>query len=860
MMQQYHGLKSQHRDSILFFRLGDFYEMFYQDAKEASKILGLTLTQRNGVPMCGIPYHASQAYTSRLLGAGKKIAVCEQTKLPEGEKGIAQREVVEVLTPGTILEESMLDRGQNNFLLSLGRADRLDELALAALDVSTGELLVTVLKGNYILGQLRRELYRFNPREIIIQESLLADLPDLANQLKDTSSVTLNRYPDWFFDPKAGYRRLTEVLGVHSLTAFGLAQGALELYPIGALLDYVQETVRNPLAHLQGVKVYTESEGIGIDESSQKNLELVRNMQDGGRGFTLLEVIDHTQTPMGARLLRQWVLRPLVTIDPIRRRLTLVRVLYHNQRILGNLAEALSSLRDLERLNARVASDKAHGKELQAVGVSIEQSLRVITHLELPEYLELTAEVRKFDLAPVAQRILATLDDSPAVVLHEGGLIRAGVDPEIDRLRALRDRSQEVLDTLLIREKEASGITNLRLKFNKIIGYHFEVSKGQATKVPTHFIRRQSLVNGERYTTEELGVIEQELTSADELLIERERQVFIELRDFVKTAIPKIAQLSSLVAYIDCLQSLARTATQRGWTEPEVVEEPIFRVKRGRHPVVEAHLPTGSFVPNDMSLAETPKVALITGPNMAGKSTFLRQNALLAILAQMGSFVPADSATIGICDRVFCRVGASDNLARGESTFLVEMTETALILQTASPRSLIIMDEVGRGTSTQDGLSIAQGVLEYLLNTLGARTLFATHYHELTSLTHPLLENLSLAVAEEGRNIVFLKKVVPGASSSSYGIHVAQLAGIPRSVVERAFELLQGMETGDGLPSQSTESRAKTPAKSLSKPPSQPGLFDPAEQLLLEMKQLDPETLSPLQALVTLSRWKSEYF
>jgi DNA mismatch repair protein MutS len=886
MMQQYHEIKAHHRDAILFFRLGDFYEMFYQDAQEASKILSLTLTKRNGVPMCGIPYHASQNYTSRLLAAGKKIAVCEQTQLPVGGKGIAKREVVEILTPGTILEESMLDQTSNNFLVSLSLVDESKDIwAIAALDVSTGELSAIAFTSKDPVSQIRSELFKYKPREMVVPESLLHQLPNLVAHVSSNSSVTLNRYPDWYFDKQAGYRELTRILGVTSLRAYGISESSAVLYPISGLLTYSFDTIKQNLDHLRLVMIQQETpQGLAMDESTLKNLEILANLQDGSQSYTLLETVHFTQTPMGTRLLKQWLLRPLTDVHQIKWRLWFVSYLYKHQNILRNISEGLTNIRDLERLSSRVATEKAHAKDLSILGRSLAQGLEVISLINEPnpldtQQLSLVQGINKDEISRIEWLIQDTLIDNPSVVFHEGNLIRSGLDNQVDRFRTLQTNSKALLQQYLEEQRSLTGISNLKLKYNRIIGYHFEVSKGQIQKTPDHFIRRQSLVNGERYTTEELGRLEQEIHSAAQLLIERERELFLALRLEVKTVIPLILQLSRTLATIDCLQSFASAATDHGWTEPEITEEPELVIERGRHPVVELHLPVGAFVPNSLNLGiSTPRsesknptsnfvkdvsTALITGPNMAGKSTYLRQNALLVILAQCGSFVPADFARIGICDSLFCRVGANDNLARGESTFLVEMIETAFILQTATPQSFIIMDEVGRGTSTHDGLSIAQSVLEYLLSKVQARTLFATHYHELTFLDHPNLQKLTLEVKEEKGSVVFLKRVIPGSASSSYGVHVAKLAGIPGEVINRAFALLklhqdqltqaqdlitqigQGNPPSDNEPFQYREQR-------------QPELFDPQEQVLLELKNLDLETTTPLQALVIVSRWKSQ--
>ncbi|KGE73980.1 DNA mismatch repair protein MutS [Spirochaeta lutea] len=857
MMQQYTQIKSKHRDAIVFFRLGDFYEMFHKDAQEASKILGLTLTKRNGIPMCGIPYHASGAYVGRLLQAGKKIAVCEQTKLPEGGKGIAEREVVEVLTPGTVMEEDMLPGENNNYLVALSSpapdySDPLQQVySFAALDVSTGELFLTSYSGPSAAAFLRREIYRYNPPEIVVQESMLEQVSEIAQYLKDSPEILLNRYPDWYFDSRTAAQRLRDLLGVAGLQSFGLAPDSPELHSASVLIDYAEDVTKHRISFLRELQVYKEHDAVSIDESSQKNLELTRNMRDGTRKYTLLDVIDQTQTPMGSRLLQRWLLRPLNSAPAILERQARVRGFYHSQLILSKAAELLGSIRDLDRLAARISLDKGHAKDLLSLGTSLSLSIELLDLLSGANLGGGVPEHSRQGLQEITALIENAIIENPSILLTEGRLIRPGYSPEVDEIRSLKENSRETLESYLSQERDQSGIQNLKLKYNKIIGYHLEVSKGQVSKVPEHFIRRQSLVNAERYTTERLGELESKITLASDRLIELERQCFIQVRQQVRQRVQDILEVSKLVAETDCIQSLARVATLRGYVAPELVEEVLLDIEGGRHPVVEAHLSHGEFVPNSLELSSkkgstSGRFALITGPNMAGKSTYLRQNALITILAQIGSFVPADRAKIGICDKVFCRVGASDNLARGESTFLVEMNETALILRTATERSLIIMDEVGRGTSTQDGLSIAWAVSEYVLNTIKARTLFATHYHELTELSHPNLQNLSLQVDDEDGEIVFLRRVVPKASSNSYGIHVAQLAGIPRMVIERAQELLNHFDVPAFNPGK--------PGKQGSKP--QKRLFDPLEEISLELKNIDIGTTTPLQALTILARFQ----
>ncbi len=858
MMRQYAQVKREHSDAILFFRLGDFYEMFRQDAEEASRILNLTLTQRNGVPMCGIPYHASHNYIGRLLRAGKKIAICEQVKLPPGGKGLADRQVIEVITPGTVTEEDFLDTGSNNFLLAVGQVS--ERLALAWVDLSTGELYAAeFLQGGDGAEGFRRQLARIKPREILIQESLIEEDDAVSRVVGEQNDLVVNRFPDWSFDLSSGAEQMKRLLGVTNLKGFGLDDESPCLAVCGVLIQYLEDTSRALLTHIRSIRLEREDEFVALDESTQKNLELTQNLNDGGRKFTLLAVIDHTRTAMGARLLKRWLLSPLKDRDRIIRRQNTVETLYRDQLTLGELRSRLSSMLDLERLCARVSLEKAHGKEVAAVGATLARVQETAALLETrsPEATIGLTGAEKTALEEVRQLIERAVAENPSVVLTEGNLIRSGYNAELDRLHGLRDNSRQVLDDYLAEERRESGIANLRIRYNRIIGHYIEVSKSNLSLVPGHFIRRQSLVGGDRYTTERLSEIESELNSASEKIIELERELFVEVRGKVREKTGTILDVCARIARIDCLQAFAYAATLHGYVRPDLEEEGGLHIVAGRHPVVEANLPPGSFVPNDLDLGDEPgRFALITGPNMAGKSTYLRQTALIALMAQMGAFVPAQEARLSIVDKIFCRVGASDNLARGESTFLVEMNETAFILRSASPASLIIMDEVGRGTGTNDGLAIAWAVTEFILEHLGCRTLFATHYHELTALDYPGMFNLSLAVHERKGEIVFLKKVRPGPSSNSYGIQVARLAGLPEQVIARGQALLSELQRARERESVPEGTIPAAVPKESSAPLQQPDLWENNDMIIQEILSTDIASLAPLEALNRLARWQ----
>ncbi len=849
LMDQYRRVKAENQDSILFFRLGDFYEMFRDDAILVSALLNLTLTKRNGEPMCGIPYHASRAYIARLLKLGKKIAICEQLSPPG--KGIIERKVVEIITPGTIVEEDYLDRGRNNYLLSL--AGDSQSLSLVHVDLSTGEFRLTALPRSDGAQALRREFFRIQAREILVQESLLED-PEIALCIEERGELVINRYPDWSFDMQDAHSRLCTLLGTSSLKGFGLDEASPEIKAAGVLIDYLEDRAKSLLIHIRSVLVYSERDYVGIDESSQKNLELVQNLQDGGRAYSLLEVLDETKTGMGARLLRDRILRPLTSIEMIEARLADLSLLYHDQNLLSRSRDCLSKILDIERLSTRIAMDRAHARDLVALRDSLSHSFSLNELLEAGGYARIipSPEPGAEGLDALEARIRQWILDEPSMLLSEGKMIKSGNDSELDSLHELKDDSHAVLEAYLQEERLSSGISSLRIRHNNIIGYYLEVSKGQVGQAPAHFLRKQSLVSGERYGTERLSELEEKIGGAQEKIVEIEKRHILALREWAKAFLPPLKALARAVAAADVSQSLAFAATRRAWVRPQLVEENSLDIKEGRHPVVEAYLPAGRFIPNDLVLgSQSGRFALITGPNMAGKSTFLRQSALIVTLAHMGSYVPAREARIGLVDRIYCRVGAQDNLARGESTFLTEMNETAYILNSATDRSLVIMDEVGRGTSTTDGLSIARAVSERILEKLRARCLFATHYHELQALEHPALIFLTLEVLEREGDIVFLKKVVPGKARSSYGIHAAKLAGLPDEVLRRAYEIQQALEAQENLPARQYTAPAPVP-----KARPQENLFSDEQMIADEIRSLNVDGLSPMEALMRLAMWK----
>jgi DNA mismatch repair protein MutS len=702
MLAQYRRIKQNHAEDVLFFRLGDFYEMFADDALEVSSLLNLTLTSRNGLPMCGLPYHSARSYIARLLKAGKKVAICEQLSAPQKGKSLIEREVVEVITPGTTVDEDFLEKGDPNYLAGLCRAG--ENLSFAYIDLSTGDFHAA----SFPLAdgaRLREELERLSLKELIVQESLLKENAEVAAALLERGGLLLNRWTDWLFDGEKSAARLRRQFGTESLKGFGLDDGAPEVLAAGALLDYIDGTAKSRLRHISKISVDGEGDCVGIDEAGQRNLELVRAMTSGDARHSLLGVMDETKTAMGRRLLKQRLTHPLRSLEKIASRLAAVDYFYRRQAELGRLREALARTPDMERQGARLAMGRSHGKDLLALKNALVQFELVDGALE--DALYESEEARGFDegarealrgLKGLLERGLA---EDPSILLSEGKLIKRGFHAELDRLHSLRENGRSLLEGYLEDERRKTGISSLKIKYNRLIGYFFEVTNVHKEKVPPHFIRRQGIQGGERFTTDRLIALESEINGAQDAIIELERRLFLELRDEAAGLTDELSAAARRIAELDVAVGLATAATVRCWNRPEVNESRRLRIVEGRHPVVESLLPRGEFIPNDAFLdagageggaAGSPTFALITGPNMAGKSTYLRQSALVVVMAQMGSFVPAAEAEVGIVDRIFCRVGAQDNLARGESTFLVEMNETAFILNTATDRSLVIMD------------------------------------------------------------------------------------------------------------------------------------------------------------------------
>lgn len=779
MLKQYLNVKSQHTDSILFFRLGDFYEMFYEDAVEASKILDIALTSRTKgskepVPLCGIPHHACQPYIAKLLAAGKKIAICEQVEDPKLAKGVVKREVVRIVTPGMVFDEQALDASLPNYLVCVSGEK---EIAFAYLDISTGCFRAGVLP---TFETFLDEAAKLDPKEILypadwpvpLQETLKRHFPTALWQEVKKETFAAGGLP--------GLETTPETLGVAS-----------------ALWNYACFTQKGEPKHVTAIEPHRIDQFLILDESAQKNLELLKT-QTGERAGSLLQLIDETFTPMGARKLRGWLLNPLRSLQVIQARQQAVQTLIDTLALQECLEKGLKGMGDLERVTGRVAIGSANARDLVMLGNSLSLFPSLVAGLQ--GQTELLGEGRK-DLEgfeKLTQKITQTLVEDPPFQLKEGGMIREGINPELDELRAIRKSGKGFIVQLEEKERKATGINSLKVRFNKVFGYYLEVTHTHKEKIPSHYIRKQTLVNAERFITPELKEYEEKVLHAEERIHQLEFEIFLQLREAVADWGPKIQKAADRIAILDCLFSLAKAAQLRRWACPEVNDGDEMMIEEGRHPIVEAF--SGErFVPNDICLdGSDNRFLIITGPNMAGKSTVMRQTALIVILAQMGSFVPASRATIGLVDRIFTRVGAMDRMARGESTFMVEMVEVAHILREATPKSLVIIDEVGRGTSTYDGVAIAWAVAEYIHSQVGAKTLFATHYHELIELANSCggMKNFNIAVKEWNDQIIFLRKLVPGGTDKSYGVEVAKLAGLPKPVIERAKEILAKWERG----------------------------------------------------------------
>ena len=860
-MRQYLDVKRQHRDAIVFFRMGDFYEMFYEDALVAARVLELTLTSRAkdpagaSIPMCGVPYHAIDTYLGRLVRKGYRVAICDQVEDPRKAKGIVKREVTRVVSPGTFAEAAYLDAREPAFLAAVAPAGIASAgIGLAFLDISTGEFAAAEFTGPEAAQSVIAELAVLRPKEILI-----ADEIDPAALIPTQIDSRLTRVAGWTFEPDRARAALLEQLRAASLSGYGLDDAPAAVSAAGAIVGYLRQTQYGDLAHVRDISRRVAADALLVDPVTLRHLNIVDGA-DGGRAGSLLEAIDRTMTPMGGRLLRAWLMRPLVALARIHDRLDAVEEFAFHATDRAKLGEVLTRMHDLERLVARISLGTGSPRDLLALGQSIALLPKVratLIDLQAPLVRSLLAEID--DLVDVRDAIEAAIVDDPPAVSRDGGMIREGLDAELDDLRAISRGGKAAIATMEDAERARTGIASLKIRYNRVFGYYIEISKSNLAGVPADYIRKQTIAGGERYITPALKDYEDKVLSADERILTRELELFDALRARVAAEAPRVLDTARAVAALDVLAGLAETASVRNFTKPRVHEGDEFSAVDARHPVVERHV-TDAFVPNDVALnASDRQLVILTGPNMGGKSTYLRQTALLAVLAQTGSFVPARQAKLSIVDRIFARVGASDNITRGQSTFMVEMQETAVILHTATNRSLVILDEIGRGTATYDGLSLAWAVAEHLASNERARpkTIFATHYHELTDLADalPNVVNSHTAAREYKDDIVFLHKVIAGRSDRSYGIQVARLAGLPPSVVRRAAEILRSLEQ-DELQRGGRPTLSGAPAS----PQRQLALFQPAEPhpLIERLRRLEVERLTPLEALNLLAELKRE--
>jgi len=865
-MRQYLDAKQQYRDAILFFRMGDFYEMFYEDALVAARALELTLTSRSkdgkggAIPMCGVPHHAMEGYLARLVKKGFRVAICDQVEDPRKAKGLVRREVVRVVSPGTLTDAHYLDAREPAFLMSLAPTGTGAGATVGAalLDLSTGEFSTAEYVGTDGLQALADELTVLRPREIVAPAEF--DAAALVPGLGD-AAIPITSLDGWVFESESSRRTLISQMQTHGLEGFGLEGHPAAIAAAGALVHYLRDTQKADLAHVRAVTFRTTSEHLLVDPITLKHLEVVESTE-GGRAGSLLHELDRTCTPMGARMLRAWLLRPLVSLTRIQDRLDAVEELAFNTTERGRLRAALESVHDLERLVARTALGTAGPRDLVSLGQSLTAVPRarlVLDAMQTPLVTSLLGELD--DLTDVREAVAATLVDEPPALARDGGAIRDGVDAEIDDLRRISRSGKQVIAELEAQERARTGISSLKVRYNRVFGYYIEVTRSNLQAVPADYIRKQTIAGGERFITEALKQHEERVLGADEKILEREIARFEALRSQIAGEATRIQSTARALAALDVLAALADTATTSNYVKPYVHEGDEILVIDGRHPVVERRS-AGAFVPNDVQLdGEAQQLVILTGPNMGGKSTYLRQTALMCLLAQAGSFVPAGRAKLGIVDRIFARVGASDNIARGHSTFMVEMQETANILHSSSSRSLVVLDEIGRGTATFDGLSIAWAVAEHLATNARARpkTLFATHYHELTDLADALpgIVNYHVTAREWQDEIIFLHKIEPGRSDRSYGIQVARLAGLPPGVITRAQEILAALER-DELTRSGRPSLSDTPDE----PQQQLGLFQAASSrdtaIARRLRELDPDRLTPLDALRLLSELKQE--
>lgn len=859
MMRHYLETKEQYKDCILFYRLGDFYEMFFDDAITSSRELELTLTgkdcgQEERAPMCGIPFHAAEVYISRLIGKGYKVAICEQVEDPKQAKGIVKRDVVRVVTPGTVIESNMLDEKKNNYIMSIYKNGLF--FGMAVCDISTGDFFATQIKQSNNFAKLIDEISRYSPAEIIVNEMLFASTEE-TNKIRERFECYISRFENEKFENE--YKALSNNYEIISegRKLEDMEEKVLAVIASNGLLNYLQDTQKMKLEHINKINIYNVEKFMSLDLNTRRNLELTEKMRDKSKKGTLLWVLDKTSTSMGGRMLRRWINDPLIDVTEINKRLDSVKELKDSPMLKGEVVDSLKRVYDIERLIGKISYGNANGRDLISLKNSLGQLPALKNSLSKTNSNMLQNLYTDLDeLKDIYQLIDEAIVEEPPISVKEGGLIKLGYNPQIDEYKTAATDGKKWIIELEAKEKKETGIKNLKIGYNKVFGYFIEVTKSYLSQVPERYIRKQTLTGAERYITEELKDLEEKTLGAQEKLIDLEYKVFGEIRSKIASQIQRIQKTANIVSILDVLASFATVAEDLNYNMPIVDNSGEINIKDGRHPVIEKMLPSGSFIENDTYLnKESDRLSIITGPNMAGKSTYMRQVALITLMAQIGSFVPASYAKIGVVDKIFTRVGASDDLSMGQSTFMVEMMEVANILKEATNNSLVILDEIGRGTSTYDGLSIAWAVAEYIANPekCGAKTLFATHYHELTELENRLegVKNYSIAVKEKGEDIIFLRKIVSGGTDESYGIHVAKLAGVPQDVVKSANEILKGLERKSILVTKGKEKEDKKVVA---------GQLDMYNYKLAdvahELDKININELTPIDALNVLMRLK----
>ena len=861
MMQKYLETKEEYKDCILFYRLGDFYEMFFEDALIAARELEITLTGKDcglpeRAPMAGIPHHAAEVYAEKLIEKGYKVAICEQLEDPKEAKGIVKRGVIRILTPGTIVESNLLEEKKNNYIMSICKSGIY--FGISVCDISTGEFYSSEIKGENNFALLLDEIARFAPSEIIAN-SMMFECQEEMDKIRERFSIYMSRFSDKFFTDEVGNLSLDYNILENKREVTNLKEKPLAVKSINALLEYLNETQMTSLEHINTITIYNLSKYMALDINARRNLEITEKMRDKSKKGTLLWVLDKTSTSMGGRLLRRWLNDPLLEVKDIQERLDAVKELKDNMMLRGEITDTLKKVYDIERLAGKMTYGNANARDMITLKNSLERLPEVKSVLAMCQSHKLKELYENLDeLKDVFALIEKSIVEDPPMTIKDGGIIKLGYDSEIDTLKRASTEGKTWLAKLEADEKEKTGIKTLKVGYNKVFGYYIEVSKSFVSQVPERFIRKQTLTTGERYITDELKTIENQILGAEEKVVNLEYNAFVEIRTEIAKNIKRLQKTANVVSTLDVLSSFAQVAEDMNYCMPVVKDDGVINIKEGRHPVIEKMIGSGNFVPNDTYLDKNgDRLAIITGPNMAGKSTYMRQVALITLMAQVGSFVPATEAQIGVVDKIFTRVGASDDLSMGQSTFMVEMMEVATILKEATENSLVILDEIGRGTSTYDGLSIAWAVAEYIANKekCGAKTLFATHYHELIELADKQegIKNYSIAVKEKGEDIIFLRKIVEGGTDESYGIHVARLAGVPKVVTKRADEILTSLERKSMLSGKKQEKESKKIVE---------GQFDmfnfKLAEIAHEIDKIDLNELTPIDALNTLVKIKEK--